>query len=124
MNIDVEQLPETPSDLKEIIAVQAEKTEKYETRIEYLEERIRLLQNEIFGRKTEKQPLIDQKQLLLFNPPDSETIEGPDSEIVIEKHTRKKKGRKPLPKDLPRKDVFHDIDESDKICGCGARLSC
>ncbi|MFZ5364992.1 MAG: IS66 family transposase [Patescibacteria group bacterium] len=121
MTIDVENLPEAPSQLKEIIVAQAE---KYEAKIEYLEERIRLLQNEIFGRKTEKHPVIDQKQLLLFNPPDSETIEESDSEIVIEKHTRKKRGRRPLPKDLPRIDVVHDIDDSDKICGCGARLSC
>jgi transposase len=38
-------------------------------------------------------------------------------------HTRKKSGRKPLPKDLPRVDVIHDIDESEKVCACGCRLT-
>ena len=26
--------------------------------------------------------------------------------------------RKPLPQDLPREVVVHDIDEADKICDC------
>jgi transposase len=32
-------------------------------------------------------------------------------------------GRKPLPEELPRVELVHDIDEADKQCGCGAPLS-
>ena len=36
----------------------------------------------------------------------------------------KKRGRKPLPADLPRVDVVHDLPEEEKHCDCGAPLSC
>ena len=71
MDVDVSSLPENPADLKAIVIslatsrVDLEKT--YQSRIEYLEERIRLLQKELFGRKSEKLPKEDRDQLLLFN---------------------------------------------------------
>lgn len=34
---------------------------------------------------------------------------------------RKKKGRKPIPKNLPRVKRIHDIDESEKVCECGCQ---
>ena len=43
--------------------------------------------------------------------------------IAIAAHERKKRGRKPLPKDLPRIDIIHDLSEDEKQCACGARLS-
>ena len=45
------------------------------------------------------------------------------STLTIAEHTRQKPKRKPLPADLPRIDVIHDIDESEKVCACGAELS-
>ena len=35
----------------------------------------------------------------------------------------KKTGRKPLPQALPRIEVIHDIDESQKQCACGCQLT-
>ena len=46
-----------------------------------------------------------------------------DEEIEIEKHTRKKKGRKAIPEELVTKVVEHDIPESEKQCGCGETLT-
>ena len=46
-----------------------EQEEKYQAKIDYLEEQLRLLRNELFGRKTEKQVGIDYDQLPLFEPP-------------------------------------------------------
>ena len=43
--------------------------------------------------------------------------------VEVAKHTRRKKGRKPLPDNLPRVEIIHDIDEQEKICHCGAELS-
>ncbi|MFT5562345.1 MAG: transposase [Litorivivens sp.] len=31
-------------------------------------------------------------------------------------HERKRTGRKPLPEDLPRVDVIHDLADADKVC--------
>ena len=94
--------------------------EKSQAKIASLEERIRLLQNELFGRKSEKHipPEKDPQQLYLFDEPEPEKAET----ITVPAHTRQKRGRKPLSKDLPRIDVIHDIDESEKVCACGCRL--
>ena len=124
MNPDLSNLPDDAAALKEIIAFHLAEKEKYKEKIDYLEQMVRLLQKEIFGRKSEKHILPDSEQRQLFDP-----IEAPEprvgkEKIVIPKHTRKKRGRKPLPADLPRVDVIHDIAEEDKQCGCGVALSC
>ncbi len=133
MNLDVTRLPDNTSDLKDIIESLSnshknleEEKQKKQTRIDFLEERIRLLQNELFGRKTEKQPKVDQKQLLLFNEDQADIDEdtAPLKEVTIPQHTRKKRGRKPLPKELPRVEVILDIKEDEKHCDCGCELSC
>jgi transposase len=121
MILDANQLPEDPSQLKNIIR-------NYQEKIHYLEEQVRLLQNEIFGRKSEKRPLPEQNQFLLFNEAEKALSENeekrdPDTNlIVVPEHKRSKSGRKPLPADLPRVDIIHDIDESEKVCPCGSQL--
>ena len=74
MDIDISSLPDDSAELKEIIISLAasradleEKEHSYQSRIDYLQERIRLLQNELFGRKTEKLAKEDHHQRLLFN---------------------------------------------------------
>jgi len=126
MNLDLSKLPDDAAALKEIIAFHLTNEEKYQERIDYLEQMVRLLQKEIFGRKSEKQVLPDHEQRQLFDP-----IEAPESDrqvsddkIVIPEHTRKKQGRKPLPEELPRVEVIHDIPEEEKQCDCGTILSC
>ena len=98
----------------------------YESRIEFLEERVKLLQKELFGRKSEKRtPDQDEggRQLHLFNEAEALIEEKTQEPLTIAEHTRQRPKRKPLPADLPRKDVIHDIDEAEKVCACGARLS-
>lgn len=126
MNLDLSKLPDDAAVLKEIIASQLSQQEKYEERIDYLEQMVRLLQKEIFGRKSERHILPDYTQRQLFD-----LIETPEAgpricedKIVIPEHARKKRGRKPLPADLPRVDVIHDLPEAEKHCDCGAVLSC
>jgi len=126
MNSDLLNLPDDAAALKEIIAFHLNEQEKFQERIDYLEQMVRLLQKELFGRKSEKHILPDHEQRSLFD-----SIEAPESDrqileekIVIPEHSRKKRGRKPLPADLPRVDVIHDLPEQDKQCDCGATLSC
>lgn len=133
MSLDVSSLSENTADLKTLLISLAashadlqEKEQSYQSRIEYLEERIRLLQNELFGRKTEKLPKEDRNQLFLFNEVESEKEVQDNSlpdEIIIAQHSRKKRGRKPLPEDLPRIEVIHDLAEAEKVCDCGIHLS-
>jgi len=129
MDLDVSRLPDNAADLKHIITSLSDSYKKIEqkkqSRIDFLEERIRLLQKELFGRKTEKQPKVDQKQLLLFDEDQADDPEKDDlpGKVTIPEHSRKKRGRKPLPEELPRIEIVHDINEEEKVCGCGSELS-
>jgi len=97
---------------------------RYESEVSILHEQIRHLYDKLFGRKSEKSRYAeDSPQLPLFDMPEPDPDAIPEEEVEVEKHTRKKKGRKPLPDNLPRVEVVHDIDEQDKICHCGAELS-
>lgn len=130
MNFELSNLPEDVTELKAIVATlastYADLEGKSREKIHYLEERIRLLENELFGRKSEKLTKEDLQQLRLFN--EAETAldaeaEAPAEEVDVKPHTRRKRGRRPLPEDLPRIDVVHDLSEAEKQCACGARLS-
>jgi transposase len=97
----------------------------YQEKIHYLEERIRLLQNELFGRKSEKRYPDDHRQLPIFEQPVADADEpNTQKTIVVAEHQRAKRGRKPLPDNLPRIDVIHDIAEEEKVCACGVSLTC
>jgi transposase len=84
-----------------------------------LKEQIKSLQNMVFGRKSEKRPK-DDGQMSLFDMPEPElSIPEEDDTVTIGEHTRKKRGRKPLPANLPRIDVVHELSEDERRCDCG-----
>ena len=98
-----------------------------ETKTVLLKEEIKDLQNKLqlalfkrYGRSSEK---IDPTQIEFFEVPviDEEPIEE-DTSIIVASHPRKKPGRKALDPAIPRKIIVHDIDEADKLCGCGHNL--
>jgi len=108
-------LPDSIEDLKEI-------AHRYEVENNILREQVRHLRGKLFGRKTEKRSLnLDDGQALLFNEAEafSSAKEEVKEEVEIKAYKRKKRGRKPLPEDLPRVDVIHDISEKEKVCACG-----
>ena len=123
MNIELSNLPDDTSSLKEIISAQQDEYRKNQEKINYLEEMVRLLKNELFGRKSEVRREPDANQLPIFTPEQAPPAPEPAEEVVIEAHTRKKRGRKSLPADLPREEVIHDIPEEEKRCACGAELT-
>jgi transposase len=125
MDLDLEKIPDDARITKQDLACLIDLVEqKYQEKIAYLEERVRLLQNEIFGRRTEKNYTQEHLQRPLF-PSEGKGASAQTSSndtIVIAEHNRKKKGRKPLPEDLARIDVIHDIPEEEKVCECGSPL--
>lgn len=125
MNLQADKLPEEPLALKEIIETLFCDNQRLEEKNQYLQEYIRLLKNEIFGRKSEKQPRVDHHQFPLFGQIEDEPADEQDARepIAVSGHSRIKPGRKPLPADLPRVDVIHDLEESEKICPCGCQLT-
>lgn len=114
MNIDVNCLPDDPALLKKLLAEHAEKLAQATARNRYLEEQFRLAQQKQFGKSAE----VFDAQGELFNEAE-DIIEQPDELATQEiSYTRKTPKRKPLPKDLPREQVIHDIAEEDKLCNC------
>lgn len=119
MTTNTPKLPKTLEELEAII-------EPYESRIEYLEQRLNILEKMIFAPKSEKRhPDEDEggRQLHLFNEAEELTENTVEKPVTIPEHTRQKPKRKPLPADLPRIEVIQDIEESEKVCQCGAPLS-
>lgn len=97
---------------------------KIEEQYRLLEEKHRTLVRKFFGKRSEKLTPDDELQGLLFN----EAEDGHETEdacreesvpsITVKSHERKKRGRKPLPDDLPREEVVHDLPEDEKQCPC------
>lgn len=123
----VAQLDITPSEFIKTAQTSPRKAEKQLTQLlkDYrylalqvakLEEEKRLARAERFAASSEQNP-----QYALFNEAEqieSESSITDDAEITIPAHTRKVPKRRPLPKDLPRIIVEHDLD--NKQCDCGA----
>ena len=61
-------------------------------------------------------------QLHIFNEAEAIEEKKEQTPLAIAEHTRQRPKRKPLPQDLPRVDVIHDIDESEKVCACGTQF--
>lgn len=103
--------------------------QKLEQENAWLQEQVRLLKATLFQRKSEKRNLDDAddaQQLLLFDgPPEAETTSDADdtASVNVQSHTRRKRGRKPLPEDLPRVDIIHDLPDEEKLCACGCELT-
>src|SRR3990167_1475346 len=142
MNIDLTHLPDDVSILKKIIHSQVQTYSTLEQehgvversltqlRSQYslMEEQFRFLKAAIYGRKSEKYTSDDKTfQVFLFNEPEevveTSASEEKTEEVSVASYKRAKGGRRPLPPELPRVEVFQDLKESEKICGSGSELS-
>lgn len=132
MSLDVAELPDDTQLLKQMLIdaqshfeqVLIDTQSNFEREINLLLEEIRLLRQKRFGSKSDKDGAYNQP--LLFDMPEPAEVDEEDSskeEVEVPAHTRKKKGRKPIPDDLPRVEVVHDLPEEDKVCSCGCSLS-
>ena len=81
-----------------------------------------MFKKELFGRSSEKRYELPPDQIPLFQEDagllDDEE-QSREQSVEIAAHSRKKRGRKALPEDLPRIEIVHDISEEKKRCGCG-----
>lgn len=133
-------LPDDPELLKRQIVELAEKNAilankhdtlaaKYnalDTEYRSLEEKFKILQRRFFGKSSEKLTPFDEMQGLLFNEIETGAVKEPEDEeveqgeffekTVVKEHARKKPGRKPLPPELPREVVVHELPEEETSC--------
>ena len=132
MQNDVIKLPNSKISLIDLVREQQvalthrdQKIEQQTQFIEQLLEQIRLARHQHFGTRSERFN-IDQ-MALVFNEaeallelaakvPGSQSLHRGDDGIAVPAHTRSRGGRRPLPGELPRVDVVHQLDASD--CDC------
>src|SRR4030042_5910147 len=93
-----------------------------------LEEKHLRLVRKFFGKRSEKLTLEDESQGRLFNEAEDGRCVCEDDNrnenvpvTTVKAHERKKCGRKPLPDDLPREEIIHDISDEEKRCHCCGR---
>ena len=96
------------------------------TQVKLLTEQNKMLQQRLFGRKSEATPEIDDNQLTLFNEAEIESdtaLPEPELEQII--YTRKKqKGKREIDfSGLPVERIVHELPEQECICpDCGNPL--
>jgi transposase len=99
-------------------------------RVVLLEEEIRWLKAQVFGRTAEHHtPDLNADQQMLFNEPEVlAALEAAEAALaqrttVIPAHQRKRTGRTRISKEFPRQDIVHDLTEQEKVCAQdGTRL--
>ena len=128
MPIDPNQLPDDIDALKSLVAGQVARNEqlttenqRYKTQVLTLQEQLNLALAKRYAASSEK---ISPDQVCMFNEAEAAVESAPDAddEIIVPAHTRKKRGRKPLPDNLPRIDVLHELPESERHCDHDGQL--
>lgn len=117
MKFGADSLPDDPVLLKALIL--------------QLQEQVSLLRHKLFSPKSERSAEdVDSPQLAMFNEAE-ELVEEPacvaesdgkktEAEDVVAPVKRRGK-RKPLPAELPRVEVIHELPEHELTCACGCR---
>lgn len=133
MSVDLENLPDSPEELKELVInlvnIQIKQRDSLikqnESRILILNDLIKSLKHQLFGRRSEKLTPEEYQQTRLFNEAEETILAAQKSQekIHIKSYDRKKPGgRRPFPEELPREEIMIDIPEEEKLCDCGHTL--
>ena len=118
-------LPNDPELLKQMLLLEAiDKRQSDQHTIQVLQEQVALLRQRLFGRKSEQSVDPQSPQLAMFNEAESLATEAPakaEEETVAPEPAKKRGKRKPLPAELPRVEVIHELPEHELTCDCGCR---
>lgn len=110
------QLPNDIDALKSLVADQTVRNEQLQSQVILLQEQLNLALAKRYAASSEK---ISPDQVCMFDEAEADVpaIEDADDNVLfVPAHKRKKRGRKPLPDNLPRIDVIHDLPESERHC--------
>lgn len=110
---DTHSLPGDPKTLQDMVLALQSQVQQLQEEKQQLLEQFKLAQQKQFGASSEGHP----GQGELFNEAE-ENVELVTAEQETIAYTRNKPKRKPLPKDLPREVIIHDIADEDKMCDC------
>ncbi|WP_171832192.1 transposase, partial [Oceanispirochaeta sp. M1] len=127
-------MPESPEELKKLIEELQEQNNTLLTdnntllnKNERLKERVKLLEDHIFARRSEKWTVLDKHQMYLFDEAEAVISEDPSEsgesdESDAQKGKSKKKGRKPISADIPREKVLYSLSIGERTCPCCGKL--
>lgn len=130
---DLSQLPPAAQayirELEARAAADAQHIAELNDRIKLLEEQFRLSQSKRFAPSSEKlkdRVFDEAEQMAAAEPADDDDEEEEDDALappdtglpVPDKPAGRKRGRKPLPAELPRQRIEYDLTEDQKICPC------
>tara|TARA_R110002020_G_C16261901_1_gene770531 strand:+ start:464 stop:1978 length:1515 start_codon:yes stop_codon:yes gene_type:complete len=110
-------LPNDPDLLKQMLL-------QMQSRVSVLQEENTLLRQRLFGRKSEQSVDPQSPQLAMFNEAEGLAAEAPaegGEETVAPESVKKRGKRKPLPAELPRVEIVHELPEHELTCDCGCR---
>jgi transposase len=111
-------LPDTPAELHALLIEKDRHIDALTARLAALEEEVRLLRQRRFGRSSEQRPASPPREDALFN--EAEAVAAPDASPAAPDSVRAPRGRKPLPKGVPRRRGVHELAAADRVCaGCG-----
>jgi len=123
MDAALKTLADENSELKKIILQQQHLLTQKQQQIEQLLEQFRLQRHRQFGASSEQSPgqghLFNEVEILVEENPDDGAEENSVSADDKKKSARGR--RQPLPAELPRIDVIHDLADSEKMCACGCQ---
>lgn len=106
-------------ELESRLAKQEKTIEKKDERIEELQGQIDALKRYLYGKRSEKKLApSDPNQLDLFADQSEATPEEIKEETRPPKRPRRRSARRPIPDDLPREEIVHDLSEEEKTCSC------
>ena len=119
-------LPDDPILLKQLLLSASVQMSEKDGQIERLREQNALLIQRLFGRKSEQSSDPDSPQLEIFNEAESLAEATPEAPVdAVEEDagapTKRRGKRTPLPAELPRLVVTHELPEHELTCACGCR---
>ena len=113
-----EHLPDDIDALKSLLLDTRQEVHRLHQLITLYEEERRLAKARAFGPSSEQ----ESRQYYLFDEAESSVEDADDVKQPTEvKAHHRRGGRKPLPDNLPRIEIIHDVSEADKRCACGCR---
>ena len=106
-------LPNDIDQLKVLLLAERALTAQLQQEKQHLLELFRLAQQKQFGKSSEG--FVGQGELFNEAEEVADIVEEEKQDIS---YTRKKPKRKPLPTDLPREVIVHDLSDEEKVCDC------
>lgn len=117
---DITQLRHEVEELKSRLIEASHESTLWKDKYESLLEQFKLFQQRQFAPSSEKnlaqQDFFDEAGIDL---PEPKNEESQSNTIDVPAHKPTKAKRAPFPKNLPREEIVHDIEEEKKICDCG-----